>query len=325
MSTDQIQGLLKHRLSSIRGWLVALLLLVMGMPMIAMAETVYVVTSRSGGAHDALAREFRSSLKLQAPGRFHFEQLAYDRFYQVLPRVKADDLILTVGSKAASSIITRHPSARVIATLIPRQAYQHIVERAGKDHNSTAIYLDQPIRRKLDMIRYAMPGKTRVGVLLGQTTASMEDDFRRSAADLGLVLHTSVLSENENLIGALDKVLDRSNVFLSIADPQVSNRNTAQHLLLATYRRGIPVIAYSRSYVRAGALMALYTTPQQFGRQASELVETIIHSNGKHLPFPVYPKYFSVEINGSVAHSLGLRVNSKNSIERQLRTDTSSG
>ena len=36
-----------------------------------------------------------------------------------------------------------------------------------------------------------------------------------------------------------------------------------QPLLLTTYRAGVPIVAYSESYLQAGAVVALYSTPPQ--------------------------------------------------------------
>ena len=104
-----------------------------------------------------------------------------------------------------------------------------------------------------------------------------------------------------------------------MADPVVSNRRTVQNLLLTTYRQRVPVFAYSKAYVKAGALAAVYSTPEHIGKQAGELVADILRKGSWSLPKPQHPKYFSVEVNREVAKSLGIRVPGTEKLETRLR------
>lgn len=123
----------------------------------------------------------------------------------------------------------------------------------------------------------------------------------------------------QRLIGPLNRALQESDAFIAVADNVVSNRKTVQNLLLTTYRQKVPVIGYSRAYVRAGALAAVYSTPEQIGRQAGELVGGLMKKEKWSLPAPLHPRYFSIEVNREVARSLGISVPRTKSIEKRLR------
>jgi ABC-type uncharacterized transport system substrate-binding protein len=79
----------------------------------------------------------------------------------------------------------------------------------------------------------------------------------------------------------------------------------------------VPVIGYSKSYVKAGALASVFSNAKQLATQAAEIaINSQKHT--KSLPPPVVPKYFSVIINRQVQRSLNLKLADENDIYQQL-------
>ncbi|MES9968078.1 MAG: hypothetical protein ABW074_12490, partial [Sedimenticola sp.] len=67
----------------------------------------------------------------------------------------------------------------------------------------------------------------------------------------------------------------------------------------------------SAAYVKAGALAAVYSTPEDIGRQLAETIKEFLDSGGKRLPPPRFPSYFNISTNETVAKSLGLTLMNK--------------
>ena len=82
---------------------------------------------------------------------------------------------------------------------------------------------------------------------------------------------------------------------------------TAYGVLLTSYRAKIPVVGFSEGLVKAGALLALYSSGRQQGKQGAEIANRILAGDGG-LPAPQYPTYFTVRVNSSVARSLGIQM-----------------
>ena len=280
------------------------------------AEEIYILSSRADGAHAALSSELKTRLERSLPPKYIVHEIPPTRSESVLAKAGSRDYIVTVGTQAMTDVLARPLKATLLATLLPKKAYQSILQKDALTKKTTAVFIDQPAARNVDLIGIALPNKS-VGVLLSDSRTDLYQslDRIRKKKDGKLILRS--MAPDENLVDALEKVLRDSEVLLAFADPEVSNRNTAQHLLLTTYRRGIPMVAYSRAYVRAGALMAVYSTPEQYAQQAAEMLLASIRSGGV-IPSPQYPKYFSVEINQNVAHSLGLNLPSRQEIENRL-------
>lgn len=230
-------------------------------------------------------------------------------------------LIVVVGVRAAESVASIAGQSPVLAVLVPKDWYRKTGRQrlAGNEHRPvSAIYLDQPYERQARLIHLAFPDAKRVGVLVSAAQLAVSEDIGAALRAQGLTLVAEVLEPGQKLIEPLEKVLSMSDLMLAVPDPEVFNRNTAQSVLLTSYRYRDPVLGYSRSLARAGALLALYSSPAQIGRQAAELIVKQMETPSSHLPDPAHPRYFSVAVNQQVARSLGFELAPEAELERRL-------
>jgi hypothetical protein len=230
-------------------------------------------------------------------------------------------VIVTVGAQAAIETTALQPKAVVLHTLIPRHTYLEITRTAApaaRRGATSAIYLDQPLARQLELVRQALPAHRRLAAVLGPAALDQLNELRTQAKDKGFELGVERITEAGQLQPALHRLLEEHDVLLSLADSLVFNSGTIHHLLLTSYRYRVPVVGLSRSYVEAGALLAVYSSPEQIGRQAAEIVLGLSGA-APALPAPQYPRYFSVAINNRVASSLGLRLPDEAELERRLQ------
>lgn len=228
------------------------------------------------------------------------------------------DLIVAVGVSAAQELAMQNLPIPVLAILIPRQAFDKIARQ--RDHKLlSAVFLDQPEARQMELIRLAIPDRGRVGVVLGPDSVGSLKSLQAAASEARLGLVAEKISAAEELLPALQRVLAESDVLLAVPDPLVFNKGTVQSLLLTTYRYQDPVIGFSHAYVKAGALASVYTSPEQVGRQAGDIILRVLANRPAWLPPPEYPKYFSVSVNYQVARSLGLSIGDEMSLLQKLK------
>lgn len=298
-------------------WLIALPLALIGETCLARGQ-VWVVTGSGQEQHETVVRTLRAELLAHtsvAPEIRVLDTTGYNALSGTL-NPKTTSLIVTVGTPAARTVNKANPPVPVLYTLLPRQTYQQLTRAAPRD---SAIYLDQPLGRQLDLARAALPRATRVGVLSGPTTAGLLVELRTSAQSRGLQIVARDIGRADELLGALVRVLEESDVLLSLADPLVFNNHTTHHLLLTTYRHGVPVLGLSRSYVEAGALLAVYSTPEHIGRQIADVLLKLGFTGAPALPSAQPPRFFSVSVNRRVAAALGLTLPDEAELLRRLR------
>lgn len=305
-------------------WLLLVALLV-PWPALAISEVLVVVAERSA-PHEEVLAAMRASLadaldrkivlRVTAPADFGRSPAnAGDR--------RRPDLVVTIGTEAASAVLAGRQPVPVLCAFLPESSYDALLQARGPDAQPelalhSAIFLDQPLHRQMQLLRLALPRHTRIGVVLGPESRRSEATLQRAAIAAGRTLRVERIADEKQLIQALYRVMDEADVLLAVPDPLVFNRHTAQSVLLTTYRLGKPVAGYSRAYAGAGALLAVYSTPAQIGRQIGETLRALAEAPGRALPPPRHPRYFSVEVNERVAHSLGLDPGPEVELARRL-------
>ncbi len=236
------------------------------------------------------------------------------------------DLILPIGTGAAQMIEAAPGKGAVLNILTTRDAFEAIWT-AGPDRGPvSAVYLEQPIARQIRFIQLALPRHRRCGVILGKRSRHLVEALGAAEADSRLDLSAIDLSASGKPIDGIKGVLGANDVILAIPDAEALTPNVAKWLLYMAYQKQIPVIGFSRAFVDAGALGAVYTSPEQIGRQAAEIVLRAALAAGKEkgaaavwpLPPPQYPEYFTIAINDSVARSLKLRVHTGQYLAQSL-------
>ena len=310
-------AVMSARLPRLRGrvWLLGLLAWIA--PAIVLANTIGLLLSGQGGGY-AEALEAVSAEVRKLPGSRVVSGLTPNAGSPggagttaaagALPDDFAGvQLVIAVGTRAAQHLL-RVPELRVpvLCLLVPRSSYETLVSglRAADARRVSAVFLDQPLARQIELIRQALPGLNRVGTVTGPDSARELDRLQQAIEARGIKLVSERVARDSELFPALSRVMSDSDVFLALPDSRVINSDTAQNLLLTSYRLRSPVIGYSAAYVRAGAFAAVFSTPQQMGLQAGEIARAYLRS--PVLPAPQYPRNFSVAVNRQVSRSLGL-------------------
>lgn len=229
---------------------------------------------------------------------------------------RPERLLITVGTQALARALAESEATPILATLIPREAYLRLTAHSSSRRVS-AVFIDQPLSRQLDAVAVALPERRRVGVILGPDSQRLLPELKSAATRRGLTLSAAVAESENDLFAALDKVLAEVDVLLATPDPRVYNAGTLQNILLASYRRQIPLVGFSPAYLRAGALLTLQSSPAQIAASASDAIRAALA--GRVLPPPRHGREFSLTVNRHVARSLGIVIPGDAELTGRLR------
>ena len=214
-------------------------------------------------------------------------------------------LIVTVGGQAAHAIAALEAAAPILHVLLSRRTLDTLV-RAPGGASWSAIVLDQPAERQIALIRLALPGHERIATIAGPETPALARALAAAAVRSGLDARSAEVADIPALYPALRSVLEQTAVLVITPDGQVFNSQTVHHVLLTAFRLHAPVLGFSAAYVRAGAVLGLYTTPAQAGTEAATVVRQMLA--GQVLPPPTHHALFEVGVNPTVAHALGIQL-----------------
>lgn len=235
--------------------------------------------------------------------------------------IQNTDLIVAVGVRAANAL-PADTAVPVLYALVPKSGYEALTKmrrQQGGNAAQSAIYLNQPVERQLRLLASALPNHRRVGILLSASSRNELDQLSREAPAHRLKVYSAEVDEHLDLSAALQRVLENSDVLLAMPDTTIYNGATIRNLLFSSYRSNKPLVGFSAGFVQAGAIGAVFSTPEQFGEQIAATIEQF--SNSGRLPPPQYPQMFHVTINKTVASSLGLTLKDANVIEREIASE----
>jgi hypothetical protein len=262
---------------------------------------VAVVISQRGGAHAAFAQAFSRA----AAGLGH-RVLDAGTPAEGLDDVALAraDLVVASGDAALSAALRLNPRPTLAAMI--GQARFDALRMAHPDRPLSAFTLDQPAERQFRLLKAVLPDARRAGVLLGPERGDRVD-LERAAAASGLDLFVRVIGDEAELIRGLEAVLRGCDGLIAVPDALLSTPSAARSILLTSYRFQKPIVAFSRAYVDAGALAAIFTTPEQV---AADLIAwlRLQKDESVQLPPPRGPASFDIAVNRQVARALGLSV-----------------
>lgn len=268
------------------------------------SAALLVVSDRDNKTHEAVVSRIRDTVTAYARqgGAPEIERLDTRDAGNGVPEGLAPDLIVTVGAQAAAEINGKAKDVPVLNVLLPQAAHQQIND-GGRQ--TAAIVLDQPIRRQLAVARALLPEAKRAGMLRGHAASSALPES--PAAAFGLELHVTPIGEGGAPADAIQEVLRTNDVVVATFDPDAYTPATAKWLLYLAFQQRRPIVGFSYALLRAGAVAAVFSTPEQIGDHAADVVGEWLRT-GLPPQGVDYPRYYHVGLNAPVARKLGIRV-----------------
>ena len=141
----------------------------------------------------------------------------------------------------------------------------------------TGVSLDFAIDTELELLAQFIPHTRNVGVLYNPAENSRKIAQAQNIAEkLGLNLIAVPVNTLKDLPLALTRILLDASVIWGINDPVVLSPQTANNVLLHSFRNRIPFVGLSEAWVKAGALYALDRDYEDIGAQCGELIVEIL-------------------------------------------------
>ena len=240
--------------------------------------------------------------------------------------IAAADFIITIGTVAADRAYQAQPKVPMISVLITDNAFSVLaskhygsVDQAFRNQVS-AICIDQPTDRSIRLAKLLLPEAKTVGVMLGLSSVERREELAADIQAAGLQAEFVTIGSNDNPINKIEPLMRNADVFIPVPDTRLINIATAKWILHLSYRYKVPVIAFSRTYAKAGALAAIYSSPHNVALQTAEWIAD--RAVSKAISGQAYPpKYYSMDFNYSVAASLNVAIKSDQFYREQMHKE----
>jgi len=270
----------------------------------------------------ALYREFQHGLNLVlSKGQPNVVDVRQAWEIAAVSDLTAYSAIVVAGVEAAKALSEHGVVSRpVLYTMLPFSSYEWLEENRMLANQHKVLFIDQPPQRYVQLAQAAMPEMRTIGYLYGDISGVYADEIKRAADDAGIGFVGVDVSSDVKFSNLLKDGFASSDAVLLLPDPYLFNRRVVQEVLLASFRYKRPLVVYSESFLKAGAMVALFSTPEQIGRQTGELLGCVGLPCYNVIPQRSYPKYFSVIVNEFVARQLGVEIKSAGELLKYLES-----
>ncbi len=273
--------------------------LLLGLPAAAWAASVALLRSGTLAPYEQAAAAFSASYPGQVTP-FALDEANPDGLAR---RVEAarPDVVVAVGLKAALFARDRLPRTPMVFCVVPN--FERFDLAGGW---ISGVSSDVPPDRDLAALHSAAPDVRTVGLLYGRTTGAALARRAHAAADAaGLALVEAPVSGLPELQKAARDLAGRVDALWIPADPTVATPEAFRVLLELSLAHRKPLLAFSESLVRSGALVAVAPDYAWVGAQAAEVVRRI--QNGERAgDIGVLPlKRTRVVVNPATSKALG--------------------
>jgi ABC-type uncharacterized transport system substrate-binding protein len=245
------------------------------------------------------------------------QTLVFESPDEYLLNLGNSDIVIAIGMHASEALMSS-TKVPLLSVMVPQGAYESLVKTQVKREKAlAAIYLNQPWARQIDFLYAVLPRSRRIGAL---HTAAMVQELREIASEVtrhGGVLVAREVVADASLSASLDSLLQASDVLLALPESTIYNPANIRNILLSTYRQNVPLLGWSQAFVNAGAVAAIFSTPEQLAIQTAVLVSAYQQSG--HWPTSQYPAEFNIAINPQVSRSLGIVIASDAEIFARMK------
>lgn len=251
--------------------------------------------------------------------------LSSDRVNPVLHQalIQASQII-AIGSKACDHAAKHSTSAHVACGFITRNSFNAIQAQVPGRQNLSALYIDQPLQRLLNLGNLLSDGQQmyRVGLLSANTQSTRSVIAASEAANNNLKITQAELQLTDNPVKILEPLMFNSDLLIVQPSAKLFNRLVAKLILQLSVRYKVPVIGFSQKYTEAGAMVSLYASPEDIGDDlAAAFITSITTDNGTQTTR--HGRHFSVSVNNNVARKLRSAIDTDD-LEHRLKIMESS-
>lgn len=210
-------------------------------------------------------------------------------------------LILTIGTLATQTALREADDIPIVAGLVNN------LDDLRKSKNATGVVLDFPIVTQFEWMHKLVPEIKIIGVLYNPKENQAKIDAAVQAAKReGLTLLPKEVESPRALPDALESLARSVDLLWGINDQLVLSQQTAEAILLFSFRRGVPFVGLSSSWVKAGALYALDRDYNDLGAQCGELAIKIIQGTKPSTLAIVPPRRTLYSLNQKTADHMKL-------------------
>lgn len=218
-------------------------------------------------------------------------------------KIKHGQVLVAVGSKALSAVAGISGPIPIVYLMATHP------EKFSKGNvNITGVSLIVAPENQLAVIADYLPTVKTLGIIydVGKS-ADLVKSFERSAKKRGsFSVEPKEVVQAKEVGTVLAELKDSVDALLLVPDTTVVSAVNLEALSLYSLNRNKPLIAFAPQYLKYGASLVIYSTPEAMGQQAGRMVLRLLAGKTLAETPPETCQTFTVEINPRILRKLGI-------------------
>jgi hypothetical protein len=175
---------------------------------------------------------------------------------------------LIVGKKELDKISEK--AALNIISYITKLECEEYISSHPLINNIICIQFEQPLKHYINLSKSIYPERKDIITLLSETHITTKG--KGLYCYLDEIKFIYVNEKGALNLKKLRRVLGQDSVFIMLPLPGLYNQNNIQEILINSYHKKTPVIAFSTSLTRAGASISLHSSTEQIAKQIANII-----------------------------------------------------
>ena len=214
--------------------------------------------------------------------------------------------IVAVGTDAARWAIKNTSGLVVFCMVANAQSSLGATMSAAEKARIHGVSLDIPAMAQLQTLGRYLTKAKRLGVIYDpRKSGAAVQEIEQAAARLGIQVVKQEVVNESILPDVTDGIASRVDALWAPVDSTVYNSRSAQFILAQMLQHNVPVMGFSESMVKAGALLACQVDYQAVGAQTAALLEALLKGNPAADDSIQAPRTYHTIINSRVQQVLG--------------------
>ncbi len=181
-------------------------------------------------------------------------------------------------------------------------------EKHGVMGNVTGVAMHPPPSLYISTLKTALPSVNSVGVIFTKRTRHLIREAREAAGKCGVTLLVLEAEDRGDVPDLLKRMRGNISAFWMTPNYDLWDAPTLARLFNFSLKYKVPVLTYSKRFLKDGAFMAVSSSPWEIGRHLAKIIRDIQNGGDVKTMEVIRPERLRLVINGPVIRDLFLTV-----------------
>ncbi len=265
-------------------------------------RSIYIVLSSGDAIYYDIAESLENTLKSTIASSPKINIITLES--GTLDTIETEDLLIAIGAKAAQEVYRYQSSNTIIYSFVEQQLISKL-NPAKLSKEWAAVTVNQPVKRLVSIAENLVKNnyKNKIIILLSKNNTKLKRDLANIQDLKKGRLETIEVESNDILAKVAEKSLFNAAALISTDEEAIWSGSNAKWLLREAYSYQVPVVGNSKRFLKAGALISVYSSMEKISQTTSLLIGQWV-DNGLIINTGIHYVPSTIDINKNVAQAL---------------------